>query len=98
MIRPNMRGRLTAADLQLASPYNTYVNVGLPPMYRVHTIMQPTDYPVATPEGVLRLLKEMLSEKRMADPARRGSKPGSKFLWIASAAFSARCPTIMLWW
>ena len=50
-----------------AKASDVHINVGLPPMYRIHTIMQPTDFPLVTPEGALRLLKEILPEKRWAD-------------------------------
>src|ERR1700709_1120173 len=46
---------------------DVHINVGLPPMFRIHTIMQPTDLPLITPEGAHRLLKEVLPEKRWAD-------------------------------
>jgi twitching motility protein PilT len=44
-----------------------HINVGLPPLMRIHTVVQPTDLPIVTPEGAERLLCEMLDEKRMAD-------------------------------
>jgi twitching motility protein PilT len=46
---------------------DVHINVGMPPLMRVHTIVQPTDLPIVTPEGAERLLREMLDEKRMAD-------------------------------
>jgi twitching motility protein PilT len=46
---------------------DVHINVGLPPMFRIHTVMQPADFPIVTPESALRLLKEVLPEKRFAD-------------------------------
>jgi twitching motility protein PilT len=50
-----------------AKASDVHINVGLPPMFRIHTAMQPADFPIITPESVLRLLKEILPEKRWAD-------------------------------
>src|SRR5205085_10493739 len=44
-----------------------HINVGLPPMFRVHTIMKASDFPIITPEGATRLAKEMLNEKRWVE-------------------------------
>ncbi len=44
-----------------------HINVGLPPLFRIHTVMTPTDFPVITPEGATRLAKEMMNEQRWAD-------------------------------
>ncbi len=49
-----------------AKASDVHINVGLPPLIRVNTIVQHTDYPIVTPEGAVRLLKEMLDEKRLA--------------------------------
>jgi len=46
---------------------DVHINVGLPPMFRIHTVMQPADFPIVTPESALRLLKEILPERRFAD-------------------------------
>jgi twitching motility protein PilT len=46
---------------------DVHINVGLPPMFRIHTIVQPADFPIVTPESASRLLKEILPEKRWAD-------------------------------
>jgi twitching motility protein PilT len=46
---------------------DVHINVGLPPMFRIHTVMQPSDFPIATPDGSQRLMKEILPEKRWAD-------------------------------
>jgi len=46
---------------------DVHLNVGLPPMFRVHTIMQAADFPICTAESSARVLKEILPEKRWAD-------------------------------
>jgi twitching motility protein PilT len=43
---------------------DVHINVGAPPLFRIHTVVQPSDFPIVTPEGAMRLLKEILSEKR----------------------------------
>src|SRR5258706_2442117 len=50
-----------------AKASDVHINVGLPPMFRVHTIMKASDFPIITPEGAPRLLKEMINEKRWAE-------------------------------
>jgi twitching motility protein PilT len=50
-----------------AKASDVHINVGLPPMFRVHTIMKASDFPIITPEGATRLAKEMLNEKRWAE-------------------------------
>jgi twitching motility protein PilT len=50
-----------------AKASDIHINVGLPPMFRIHTIMQPADFPIITPESAQRLLKEILPEKRWKD-------------------------------
>jgi twitching motility protein PilT len=47
-----------------AKASDVHINVGLPPMFRIHTAMQASDFPIVTPEGAVRLLKEILPEKR----------------------------------
>ncbi len=46
---------------------DVHINVGLPPLFRIHTVVQPSDFPIVTPEGSVRLAKEMMDEKRWAD-------------------------------
>ena len=41
-----------------------HINVGAPPLFRVHTVVSPSDFPIVTQEGAMRLAKEMLGEKR----------------------------------
>src|ERR1041384_7045304 len=50
-----------------AKASDVHINIGLPPMFRIHTILKASDFPIVTPEGALRLLKEMINEKRWAD-------------------------------
>jgi twitching motility protein PilT len=44
-----------------------HINVGSPPLFRIHTVVQPSDFPVVTREGAERLAKEMMDDKRWAD-------------------------------
>ena len=41
-----------------------HVMVGSPPLLRIHTGLQETDFPVVTPEGAEATLREMISEQR----------------------------------
>jgi len=50
-----------------AKASDVHIMVGAPPLYRIHTIVQPSDFPMVTPEGAIRLAKEMMNEKRWAD-------------------------------
>jgi twitching motility protein PilT len=50
-----------------AKASDVHINVGSPPLFRIHTVITASDFPVVTPEGAQRLLKEMVTEKRMAD-------------------------------
>jgi twitching motility protein PilT len=44
-----------------------HVMVGSPPLLRIHTALQETDFGVVTPDGVKEMLQEMISEKRYED-------------------------------
>src|SRR5215208_1455192 len=46
---------------------DVHINVGAPPLFRVHTVVSPSDFPIVTQEGAMRLAKEMLGEKRWPD-------------------------------
>jgi twitching motility protein PilT len=47
---------------------DVHINVGQPPLFRINTVIQSSDFPIVTAEGAQRLLKEMLKdEKRWAD-------------------------------
>ena len=50
-----------------AKASDVHIMVGAPPLYRIHTIVQPSDFPMVTPEGAIRLAKEMMNEKRWTD-------------------------------
>ena len=50
-----------------AKASDVHINVGLPPLFRIHTVVQPSDFPIVTPEGSVRLAKEMMDEKRWND-------------------------------
>jgi twitching motility protein PilT len=43
---------------------DVHINVGAPPLFRVNTVVQASDFPIVTPDGAMRLLKEILPEKR----------------------------------
>src|SRR3954470_18334267 len=46
---------------------DVHINVGAPPLFRIHTVVQPSDFPIVTAEGSIRLAKEMMDEKRWKD-------------------------------
>ncbi len=46
---------------------DVHINVGLPPLIRINTVITHTDFPLVTPEGALRLLKEVMEERRWDD-------------------------------
>src|SRR5438270_3098977 len=50
-----------------AKASDVHIMVGAPPLFRIHTVVQPSDFPMVTPEGSVRILKELLNEKRMAE-------------------------------
>jgi twitching motility protein PilT len=50
-----------------AKASDVHINVGLPPLFRIHTVVQPSDFPIVTPEGSIRLAKEMMDEKRWGE-------------------------------
>ena len=50
-----------------AKASDIHFNVGSPPLFRIHTVVTPTDLPIVTPEGAMRLAKEMMNDKRWAD-------------------------------
>ena len=51
-----------------AKASDIHINVGLPPLFRIHTVVTPSDFPMVTPEGSMRLCKEIMAnnEKRWA--------------------------------
>jgi twitching motility protein PilT len=42
-----------------------HIMVGSPPLLRIHTVLQETDFPVVTPEGAEGIIRELLSEHRV---------------------------------
>src|SRR5215207_11547498 len=52
-----------------AKASDIHINVGLPPLFRIHTVVTRSDFPIVTPEGAMRLCKEIMqnSEKRWTD-------------------------------
>jgi len=50
-----------------AKASDVHINVGAPPLFRVHTIITPSDLPIMTAEGVVKLLREMINDKRWAE-------------------------------
>jgi twitching motility protein PilT len=46
---------------------DVHLNVGAPPLFRIHTVMTASDFPVMTPEGIVRIAKEMMNDKRWAE-------------------------------
>src|SRR5215208_5917370 len=51
-----------------AKASDIHINVGLPPLLRIHTVVTRSDFPIVTPEGAMRLCKEIMNnEKRWAD-------------------------------
>jgi twitching motility protein PilT len=49
-----------------AKASDIHLTVGSPPLYRIHTIVTPSDFPMCTPEGIVRLAREMMNDKRWA--------------------------------
>lgn len=43
---------------------DVHIMVGSPPLLRIHTILQETDFPVVTPDGAEAMVREMLQEHR----------------------------------
>jgi twitching motility protein PilT len=50
-----------------AKASDIHINVGSPPLFRIHTVVAPTDLPMVTPEGAVRLAKEMMNDTRWAE-------------------------------
>jgi len=50
-----------------AKASDIHINVGAPPLFRLHTVITASDFPMVTPEGSVRLAKEMMNEKRWAE-------------------------------
>ncbi|HWB55237.1 MAG TPA: type IV pilus twitching motility protein PilT [Tepidisphaeraceae bacterium] len=50
-----------------AKASDVHINVGLPPLFRVHTVMQKSQFPSIGPDDAMTLLKQMVDDKRLAD-------------------------------
>jgi twitching motility protein PilT len=50
-----------------AKASDIHITVGSPPLFRIHTIVTPSDFPMMTAEGISRLAREMMNDKRWAD-------------------------------
>jgi|SRR6185312_14826307 len=50
-----------------AKASDIHLMVGAPPLFRIHTVVTPSDFPMVTPEGVMRICKELLGEKRWTE-------------------------------
>src|SRR2546421_7579823 len=50
-----------------AKASDVHITVGQPPLFRIHTVVTPSDYPMVTPEGSIALAKTMMSERQWAD-------------------------------
>ena len=44
-----------------AKASDIHINVGQPPLYRIHTVVTRSDFPIVTPEGATRLCKEIMA-------------------------------------
>ena len=54
----------TALDCEAS---DIHIMVGSPPLLRFHTVLQETDYPVVTPDGAEKMVREMLAEHRFKE-------------------------------
>ena len=50
-----------------AKASDVHINVGAPPLFRIHTVVAPSDFPIVTPEGAARLAKDMMTDRQWAD-------------------------------
>jgi twitching motility protein PilT len=50
-----------------AKASDIHITVGSPPLFRIHTVVTPSDFPIVTAEGAMRMAKELMSEKRWAE-------------------------------
>jgi twitching motility protein PilT len=46
---------------------DVHITVGLPPLFRIHTVVTPSDYPMVTADGSIKLAREMMSERQWKD-------------------------------
>ena len=50
-----------------AKASDIHITVGSPPLFRIHTVVQPSDFPMMTAEGISRLAREMMNDNRWAE-------------------------------
>ncbi len=50
-----------------AKASDVHINVGAPPLFRIHTVITPSDFPIVTPEGAMRIARDLLNDKRWAE-------------------------------
>ena len=50
-----------------AKASDIHIMVGAPPLFRIHTVVTASDFPIVTPEGAIRICKELLGDRRWAD-------------------------------
>jgi twitching motility protein PilT len=43
---------------------DVHVTVGQPPLFRIHTVVTPSDFPIVTAEGSMRIAHELIDDKR----------------------------------
>ncbi|MCC6239261.1 MAG: type IV pilus twitching motility protein PilT [Phycisphaerales bacterium] len=49
-----------------AKASDIHLTVGQPPLFRIHTIVQPSDFPLMTPDGLQRIARELMNDKQWA--------------------------------
>ena len=54
-----------------AKASDIHINVGQPPLFRVHTIVKKSEFPAISSADALPLLKQMADEKRLAELEKR---------------------------
>ena len=50
-----------------AKASDVHIMVGSPPLFRIHTVVTHSDFPIGTPEGITRICKEVLGDARWAE-------------------------------
>lgn len=50
-----------------AKASDIHLMVGSPPLFRIHTVVHASDFPIVTPEGVQRICREVLGERRWTE-------------------------------
>jgi twitching motility protein PilT len=44
-----------------------HITVGLPPLFRIHTVVTPSDYPIITEQSSIELARQMMSDRQWKD-------------------------------